>query len=90
MCTNQREIINKYTGHKLYVKCGHCPACLQEKAAHRVLGLKQKDSPLTDTIMCTLTYREMIVLMFSVKMLMLLLKENLRIIYIILILMNIS
>lgn len=57
MCTNQREIVNKYTGHKLYVKCGHCPACLQEKAAHRVSRIKAEDSPLTDTIMVTLTYR---------------------------------
>ena len=57
MCTNQREIINKYTGHRLYVKCGHCTACLQEKAAHRVSRIKAEDSPLTDTIMCTLTYR---------------------------------
>ena len=32
MCTNQREITNKYTGHKFYVKCGYCPACLQEDA----------------------------------------------------------
>ena len=57
MCTCQREIINKYTGHKLYVKCGKCPACLQEKAAHRVSRIKAEDSPLCDTIMCTLTYR---------------------------------
>ena len=57
MCTNQREIVNKYTGHKLYVKCGHCPACLQEKAAHRVSRIKAEDSAYTDTIMCTLTYR---------------------------------
>ena len=57
MCTNQREIVNKYTGHKLFVKCGRCPSCLQEKAAHRVSRIKAQDSPLTDTIMCTLTYR---------------------------------
>ena len=57
MCTNQREIINRYTGHRFYVKCGHCTACLQEKAAHRVSRIKAEDSPLTDTIMCTLTYR---------------------------------
>ena len=57
MCTNQREITNKYTGHKLYVKCGHCPACLQEKAANRVSRIKAQDSPDLDTIMVTLTYR---------------------------------
>ena len=57
MCTNQREIVNKYTGHKLYVKCGHCPACLQEKAAHRVSRIKAQNSDATETYMLTLTYR---------------------------------
>lgn len=57
MCTNQREITNKYTGHKLYVKCGHCPACLQEKAAHRVSRIKAQDSDDTETYMLTLTYK---------------------------------
>lgn len=57
MCTNQREIINKYTGHRLYVKCGHCPACLQEKAAHRVSRIKAQNSDDTETYMLTLTYR---------------------------------
>ena len=57
MCTNQREITNKYTGHKLYVKCGKCPACLQEKAAHRVSRIKAQNSDATETYMLTLTYR---------------------------------
>lgn len=57
MCTNQREIKNLYTGHTLYVKCGKCPACLQEKAAHRVSRIKAQDSPYLSTIMITLTYR---------------------------------
>lgn len=57
MCTNQREITNKYTGKKLYVKCGKCPACLQEKAAYRVSRIKANDSPYTDCLMVTLTYR---------------------------------
>lgn len=56
MCTNQREIVNKYTGRKLYVKCGHCPSCLQEKAAFRVSRIKAQDSPEFDTIMVGLTY----------------------------------
>lgn len=56
MCTNQREIVNKYTGHKLYVKCGKCPACLQEKAAYRVSRIKANDSPGLDAVMVTLTY----------------------------------
>lgn len=57
MCVNQREITNKYTGHKLYVKCGHCPACQQEKAAYRVSRIKANDTPLTEPVMVTLTYR---------------------------------
>ena len=51
MCTNQREIVNKYTGHRLYVKCGHCPACLQEKAAYRVSRIKAQNSDSTETYM---------------------------------------
>lgn len=57
MCTNQKEIENHYTHTKLYVKCGKCPACLQEKAAYRVARIKANDSPYTDTLMVTLTYR---------------------------------
>lgn len=57
MCTNQREIKNLYTGHTLYVKCGKCPACLQEKAAHRVSRIRAQDSPNLTTLMVTLTYR---------------------------------
>lgn len=57
MCTHQREIKNKYTGQRLYVKCGHCPACLQEKAAYRVGRIKAQDSPDFDVIMVGLTYR---------------------------------
>lgn len=57
MCTNQREIVNKYTGHKLYVKCGKCPACLQEKAAFRVTRIKSQDSPELECVLVGLTYR---------------------------------
>lgn len=57
MCTQQREITNKYTGVKLYKKCGHCPACLQEKAAYRVSRIKAQDSKDLDCIMVGLTYR---------------------------------
>ena len=35
MCINIRKIYNKYTGKALYVPCGHCPACLQDKASSR-------------------------------------------------------
>lgn len=57
MCTNQRTVINPYTGQRLYVKCGKCPACLQEKAAHRVSRIKLQDSDDTDVFMLSLTYR---------------------------------
>lgn len=56
MCTNQREIKNKYTGKMLYVKCGHCPACQVEKAMHRVQRIRNTMSDQYDTIMVTLTY----------------------------------
>lgn len=56
MCTNQREIINKYTGHKLFVNCGKCPACLQEKAAHRVSRIKSNLKNGYVTLLVSLTY----------------------------------
>lgn len=57
MCTNQRRIINKYTRQELYVKCGHCPACLQEKAAYRVGRIRNQESRDDEMIMIGLTYR---------------------------------
>ena len=56
MCTNQRLITNRYTGKDLYVKCGHCPACLQEKAAHRVRRIKDTSQPGYIKVMVGLTY----------------------------------
>ena len=56
MCTNQRKIRNKYTGQELYVKCGHCPACLQEKAAYRVSRIGAQESADMEMIMIGLTY----------------------------------
>ena len=32
MCTHKRYITNKYTGKDVLVKCGHCPACIVERA----------------------------------------------------------
>lgn len=32
MCTNQHYVFNKYLHRYIYVKCGHCEACRQEKA----------------------------------------------------------
>ena len=56
MCTNQRLITNRYTGKNLYVKCGHCPACLQEKAAHRVRRIKDTSQDGYIKVMVGLTY----------------------------------
>ena len=57
MCVNQRWIVNKYNGKDFYVKCGHCEACLQEKAAKRATRIRNQ-VPISGQ-MClfvTLTY----------------------------------
>ena len=56
MCINQRRIVNRYTGKSMYVNCGHCPACLQQKAAHRVSRIKFNNSDGFTTYLLTLTY----------------------------------
>ena len=56
MCINQRRIVNRYTGKTMYVNCGHCPACLQQKAAHRVQRIKANNSVGMQSYMLTLTY----------------------------------
>lgn len=56
MCTHQRIITNIYTHKEYYVKCGKCPACLQEKAAHRVRRIKDTQTPGYETMMVGLTY----------------------------------
>lgn len=33
MCVNGRYVYNKYTGERLFSKCGHCHACQMEKAS---------------------------------------------------------
>lgn len=57
MCTHQYPVTNIYTRSQLYVKCGHCPSCLQEKAAHRVARIKDASLPDTEKIMVSLTYK---------------------------------
>ena len=41
----------------MYVDCGHCPACLQEKAAKRVSRINNQDKKSLDCLMVGLTYR---------------------------------
>ena len=57
MCTHQYPVTNIYTRKQLYVKCGKCPACSQEKAAHRVARIKNASLPGTVKIMVSLTYK---------------------------------
>lgn len=56
MCVNGRWITNKYTQDRFFVKCGHCKACLQEKAAKRSSRIRNEYSPDIDIIFGTLTY----------------------------------
>lgn len=56
MCTNQKWIRNKYTGQRLYVKCGHCEACLQEKAMMRSTKIKNNYNGKDMVFFLTLTY----------------------------------
>lgn len=51
MCTNQKLIFPRYSKRSMYVKCGHCPACLQEKAAKRV---KRINDTYSDELVCTM------------------------------------
>lgn len=56
MCTNKRWVVNKYTGEHILAKCGHCKACLQEKANR--MTQKIKDNHRVGYLECfvTLTY----------------------------------
>lgn len=56
MCTNQRWITNRYTGNKIYVKCGHCKACLQEKANRRAQRIKNEFTSDRIILFVGLTY----------------------------------
>lgn len=56
MCTNLRWIRNKYTDTKILVTCGHCKACLQEKANKRATRLKNELSSDKIALFVTLTY----------------------------------
>lgn len=56
MCTNLRYIKPLHSRRGMYVKCGHCKACLQEKAAARVRRINDTMSPDLRCYMVTLTY----------------------------------
>lgn len=56
MCTHQKLIFNKRLRRPLYVKCGKCKACQQEKAAKRVKRIKDTYLDGYLCLMVTLTY----------------------------------
>lgn len=61
MCLYQRYIKNPYTGKDVYVKCGHCNACIQEKASRRTSRIRNNVSSDTTALFVTLTYANMFV-----------------------------
>lgn len=56
MCVNQRLVYSRFLRYPIYVKCGHCPACLQEKAANRVRRIRNTVTDDMVQFMVTLTY----------------------------------
>lgn len=56
MCYYTREITNSYTGKSIRVKCGHCPACLMEKAIKNVNLIKSTSQVGLTAWFLTLTY----------------------------------
>ena len=61
MCVYQRYIKNPYTGKDVYVKCGHCNACLQEKASKRTSRIRNNVSFGQTALFVTLTYANIFV-----------------------------
>ncbi len=61
MCLYQRYIKNPYTGKDVFVKCGHCNACLQEKAARRSSRIRNNVSSGQTALFVTLTYANLFV-----------------------------
>lgn len=57
MCQNYKEVRIK-GGRKLFVPCGHCDACLQDKADKRAIRISNHyaDDGNMEMAMCTLTY----------------------------------
>lgn len=56
MCVNSRYIFNPYSRKTVLVKCGKCPACLQEKACARANRIRNNVTDGTLTLFVTLTY----------------------------------
>lgn len=56
MCTNKHYITNKYTGQRILVNCGHCNACLQEKANRNSNLIRRHAGMGQSCLFVTLTY----------------------------------
>lgn len=61
MCVNGKFVYN--AGKRLYVPCGHCPACQQSKANKRAIRIQNNypDDGKTVMAMFTLTYDDMFI-----------------------------
>lgn len=58
MCTNQRLIHSPYMKRPMYVKCGQCPSCQQEKAQKRVNRIHNTSNDDFVCFMVALTYSQ--------------------------------
>lgn len=58
MCTNQRLIKSPFMRRPMYVKCGHCSSCQQEKANNRVNRIINSQRDDYVTFMVSLTYSQ--------------------------------
>ena len=56
MCVNSKWIYNKYLRQSIFVGCGHCPACLQQKANSRTSRIKNNVRTGEVCVFFTLTY----------------------------------
>lgn len=60
MCIFQRDVYLKHLRRTLLVKCGRCPACLQEKAnkrAFRIVSNYDDNNVLFDSLFCSFNYK---------------------------------
>lgn len=55
MCQHIHKVRNKYTGKELFVPCGKCEACLQDKADSRAMRIDNHYPDDGQTMMCMLT-----------------------------------
>ena len=56
MCTNLHYIFNKHIRRRILVPCGHCPACLQQKADARTMRIRNHFNKEQTCLFVTLTY----------------------------------